>query len=334
MATATQPGDDPTAAPLTKAKPAGFLQILSLGLGLVLLCLILVYALLSLWPGNLKDKTGDELVQVTLFATSISFPASIDAEVLLLVMVTGALGSFIHTATSFSDFVGNQKLSTNWVWWYILRPFIGMALAAVFYVSIRAGLLTGGGQPATINVFGIAAMSGMVGLFAKQATDKLSEVFDTVFRTAHGDGDQQRKDSLESPVPVLRVVDPAAVSPGGTPPTVAVLGSGFTSGSVVKIRDSDRPTVYKSSGELAVTLLAGDVEAGGELEVVVVTPPPGGGRSGTATLRVIDSLSGTQTAAAATGPATAADEILDGCEVAILDATPDEALPAARGGVA
>jgi hypothetical protein len=203
--------------------------------------------------------------------------------VLLLVMVTGALGSFVHTATSFSDFVGNQKLSTNWVWWYILRPFIGMALAAIFYVAIRAGLLTGGGQAATINIFGVAALSGMVGMFAKQATDKLSEVFDTIFKVAPGEGDRQRKDGLVSPIPVPAVV-PAVVLPVAAPVAAPIAAP-----VVAPARPA--PVAKDDSG----------------------TNPAGG-----------------------TNPAAAVvdDDDADGCEVAILEATPDEQLPAARGGVA
>jgi hypothetical protein len=147
-----------TTPPPVEAKPASFGQILALGIGLIFLCLASVYLFLTLWPGSLTGKRGDEILAVTWFGTTLGFNASVDARLLLLVMVTGALGTFAHTATSFTDFVGNQKLSTNWVWWYILRPFIGMALALIFYVSIRAGFLTGGGQPDTINLFGAAAL--------------------------------------------------------------------------------------------------------------------------------------------------------------------------------
>jgi hypothetical protein len=46
-------------------------------------------------------------------------------------------------------------------------------------------------------VYGIAAISGLVGLFSKQATDKLREVFDTAFRVNKG-GDSERADNLDS----------------------------------------------------------------------------------------------------------------------------------------
>jgi hypothetical protein len=39
-------------------------------------------------------------------------------------------------------------------------------------------------------------LGGLVGLFSKQATDKLAEVFETLFRTEPGHGDDTREDSL------------------------------------------------------------------------------------------------------------------------------------------
>jgi hypothetical protein len=83
-------------------------------------------------------------------------------------------------------------------------------------------------------------------MFSKQATDKLSEVFGTLFQTKTGAGDEKRKDSLENG-------KPAETKPGDTKPAVT-------------------PSV--------------------------------------------------------------SDDHVDGCDVPITAATPDEALPPARGGVA
>jgi hypothetical protein len=270
------------------APPASAADIHVLGFALMFLCLLLAYLFISLWPSNLAaSASGDADSVIAWFGTNWTLTTKVDERLLLLVMVTGALGSFVHTATSFSDFVGNQKLSTNWVWWYVLRPFIGMALAAIFYVAIRAGFLSGGGQPNTINLFGLTAVSGMVGMFSKQATDKLSEVFNTLFRTAPGGGDNQRKDALDSAAPVIKLIEPAVLAPGTNPAVVTLRGSGFSASSVVKVRDSDRATVFKDSGEISVTLLPADVSSEGSLDLVVFTPPPGGGRSSAMSLRIV-----------------------------------------------
>jgi len=241
--------EEPAGNALSPGVPATSLQILSLGVGLIILCLLLIYVFVSLWPPELANTAkGSDATQIRWLGTHYAMDTNVEARLLLLVVVTGALGSFVHTATSFGDFVGNQKLSTNWVWWYILRPFIGMALAAVVYAAIRAGFLTGGGTPNTLNLFGVAALSGMVGMFSKQATDKLSEVFNTLFRTAPGGGDVQRNEGLD--IAASRVGAPTIPSPN-LPAAIA----------------------------------------------------------------------------------SAADPDRDGCTVGLLAPTPDEALPAARGGV-
>ena len=322
---------DPTSSQLPEtARPASTSNIGLLGVGLIFICLLLAYLFVSLWIPDLADvNKGSITTTITWFGTNWTLDnITVDERILLLVMVMGALGSFVHTATSFSDFVGNQKLSTNWVWWYVLRPFIGMALAAIFYVAIRAGFLSGGGQPNTINLFGLTAVAGLVGMFSKQATDKLSEVFNTLFRTAPGGGDAQRKDSLDSSNPVIRTLDPAVVALGITPAFVTLRGSGFSATSVVKIGDSDRTTVFKNSGELSVTLLPADVSIEGSLDLIVFTPPPGGGRSSPISLRIATFPANDPGAPVATGKPDA-----DGCAIQVSNPTADEALPAARGGV-
>ena len=65
-----------------------------------------------------------------------------------------------------------------------MRPFIGAFLALVLFFAIKASLLAlGVSTETTINTFTIAAVSALAGMFSKQATNKLSEVFDSVFKS-------------------------------------------------------------------------------------------------------------------------------------------------------
>jgi hypothetical protein len=168
-------------------------------------------------------------------------------------------------------------------------------------------------------------------MFSKQATDKLSEVFNTLFRTAPGGGDDQRKDALDSSAtaPVIKVIEPATLEPGANPAVVTLRGSGFGASSVVKVGDSDRAAVFKD-GELRVTLLPADVASEGSLNLIVINPPPGGGRSAPYALRIAKQPPAeTPVAQAANGDVDGPD----GCAVEVATPTPDAALPAARGGV-
>jgi hypothetical protein len=121
--------------------------------------------------------------EVKLFGAAwLTFQVPLETRYLLIVIISGALGSYIHLATSFADYVGNQRLVGTWIWWYLLRPFIGMALAVLLYFAARGGILTGNASQ-SLNPYGIAAIAGMAGMFSKQATDKLREIFENLFKT-------------------------------------------------------------------------------------------------------------------------------------------------------
>ena len=155
-------------------------RVMAFGIYLIVLNLLLVYVLVKIWPGTVPPAPDD---QVTFLWRGLSFHLFVETRYLLIVAVAGALGSYIHLATSFADFLGNRRLFWSWGWWYVLRPFIGVALAIILYFVVRAGLISGTSDAKTLNAYGVAAIAGMAGMFSKQATDKLREVFENLFRT-------------------------------------------------------------------------------------------------------------------------------------------------------
>lgn len=149
---------------------------------LILLNAILAYLLIKLWPGTLP--LANRSIVSLGWGGRLPVELWIETRYLLIVAIAGAIGSYIHLATSFADFVGNRKLKTSWNIWYLLRPFIGSSLAIVVYFVLRGGLTSGVTEVGSqMSPFGIAAISGMCGLFSKQATDKLQAVFEEAFRT-------------------------------------------------------------------------------------------------------------------------------------------------------
>jgi hypothetical protein len=152
----------------------GWLACALFGCYLIVLLIALVYVLLIIWP---EKQTVDS----AKFLGKWAFNLPPERRYILVVIVAGALGSFVHLATSFADFVGNRRLVRSWMWWYALRPFIGIALALLFYFVFRGGLMTTSSNTSELSVFGIAAMSGLAGMFSKQVTDKLREICDTAF---------------------------------------------------------------------------------------------------------------------------------------------------------
>lgn len=180
-------GDGPGGTPRPSdpmSKPMQFL----VAAYVVAMFVVILYFLIKLWPLSTAPMERTDFLwgPVTL---------PIDIRLILIVAFAGALGAYVHLATSFADYAGNEALAASWVWWYLLRPFIGMALAEVVYLAVRGGILNaaGSGAAAAVSPYGVAAMSALTGLFSKQATDKLREVFETLFRTQQK---VERKDAL------------------------------------------------------------------------------------------------------------------------------------------
>jgi len=100
----------------------------------------------------------------------------------------GALGGCLHWISSLVIFVGNRQLQRSWVLYYPLMPVEGAALAIIFYLLLRAGVLSptmqGGSQSVTagMNIVAIYAFAGLAGIFSRQALQMLGDVFNTVFK--------------------------------------------------------------------------------------------------------------------------------------------------------
>jgi hypothetical protein len=173
-----------------------------IGIYLMVMAVIMAYLLYQLWPNFTADTDGDMMVEKSYHLFGKLYTVADESRWLLIVILAGALGSYVHATTSFVTFVGNRSLVKSWTWWYILRPFIGSSLALIFYFVIRGGFFSASSDATQVNIYGIAAISGMVGMFSKNATDKLKEVFDNLFKTEKGQGDDARADKLEDKNPV------------------------------------------------------------------------------------------------------------------------------------
>lgn len=282
--------------------------IISLGVYLVVLGTILIYFTFIAWPPDVeyargqvtaelaktqtsideaKAKTGSETASAKDFPCDlvilgfVRVPMTYDERVVLMVIVIGALGSYIHVVTSFADYVGNRRFVDSWVLWYILRPFTGAPTAFLFYLIVRAGFFTGSATAADINRFGIGAVAGLAGMFSLKAADKMKEVFDTMFKT-----DEKRTDTLENPVPVVEALKPNSIN-AGKATDVSIDGSGFTQKSTVELDGAVCASEFKSAQELILKVGADRFPKEASVKVVVKNPSPGGGESTPAVLTIM-----------------------------------------------
>lgn len=194
-------------------------------------------------------------------------------ELILAVMLAGGIGSYIHGVNSFVTYVGNRSFVNSWMPWYVLRPFMGIGMAVIFYVVVRGGVLVMSGGVSAVDPYAMMTVAALAGMFSKQASDKLAEVFDTLFRSR---ADDERGDKLEKPEVKLVSINPAQVAAGSGDVVITATGTGFAADSVVKFDKADRTATFKSATELTFSLTAADLATAGEHGVTVFTPAGGG----------------------------------------------------------
>lgn len=277
---------------------------------------------------NQQSKVTNEIVTIPMSLPFGYCPeTTFDERLLLLVIIVGMLGAFVHGATSLADYLGNNAFNKNWTWFYLLRPGIGMALALVFYFAIRGGFLSTTGGAKDINPYGIAALAGMVGMFSKQATDKLGEIFTTLFRSG---GDDRRADSLNGSAARTLTLDPPSAVAGGDAFTLNVNGTGFVNGATINVNDKSLTTTFVSATQLRAQVAKDTIANAGTLKVTVINPDQ------TKTGPVDFVVAGTSDAASGEKPVAGEGgdpDLIDGCDVDMKADTPDEDLPITEGGV-
>lgn len=284
--------------------PAPAWLVAAMGTSFLIIILLLVYSLAVVWPTPVTvagtpaspsvSQTNPPSVPVlaphlwepTVDWFTLHRPISDELRLLLIVIIAAGLGSYIHAATSFASYVGNRRMQASWVWWYILRGPIGIALALTFYTVFRGGLLSSGAVGTDVSPFGVAALASMVGLFSKQATDKLRETADNLFRTVPGEGDDARGGKLKPQNPVIDSITPPDVPQGAANVALHLKGKNFSKGAVVQVNGAERPTDFVSDTALVAHLDPADTAAAGTLTVTVKGPPPANRQSDSATFKV------------------------------------------------
>ncbi len=107
-------------------------------------------------------------------------PAAMECVVSALVAAAAALGATIHVFTSIADFAGRRQLGRQWLWWYILRPFIAAALGLLVYFGVRAMWIPK--LETAAHLYGVLVVALLAGTFSKQTIRWLSELYDAAFR--------------------------------------------------------------------------------------------------------------------------------------------------------
>lgn len=164
--------------PAHKKAPFYLPFILVLGLGLYLWALIVaLYPDTLLAPGNLLDN--------------LKKPENAGLIEPIVAFLAAGIGSTIATFNAYLRHnCEHQNFNHTYVPWYFLRPLMGSLLGLVFYWLIKGGIFSispidAEGKPLsfTLDKSNLAGLAALVGLFSRQAIQKLREIFHTVFVT-------------------------------------------------------------------------------------------------------------------------------------------------------
>lgn len=102
-------------------------------------------------------------------------------------MFGAGIGSSVATILGYLEHASEKKdFDIAYVPWYIARPIMGMLLGLIFYFLLRDGLLavvTNKSTPESLSEAGLTGVGALVGLFSKEAIEKLRELFNTLFST-------------------------------------------------------------------------------------------------------------------------------------------------------
>jgi hypothetical protein len=104
----------------------------------------------------------------------------------LVTMFAAGVGSMITTILGYLRHASvEQDFDPAFAPWYVARPIMGVLLGVIFYFVLKGGLLATIPDVSMreVNEFGLAGLGGLVGLFSKNAIEKLREIFNVLFRT-------------------------------------------------------------------------------------------------------------------------------------------------------
>jgi hypothetical protein len=94
--------------------------------------------------------------------------------------------------------------------------------------------------------------------------------------------------ATNNPVPTLTALQPASATAGGAAFTLALTGTNFINGSVVKWNSAALTTTFGSATLLTAAVPASDIATSGTASVTVFNPTPGGGTSNALTFSIGD----------------------------------------------
>jgi len=115
--------------------------------------------------------------------------------------------------------------------------------------------------------------------------------------------------AVENPLPTIAGINPSTAVVGSAATNVNVAGTGFMSGTVVRVNGTARSTTFTSAILATVSLTMEDLATVGSLAVTAFNPTPGGGTSSAATFSVVNPAPGAITISPSTVTSGGTDKL-------------------------
>ncbi len=163
----------------SESQPVGLIGSSLTAAFLILLSIILVVFLVQCWPSS-ETPTNTSTPSRAGFLLW-EFLISFEARLILIVVLTGALGGQVRAFRSLAWYTGNRKLKKSWLLQYILSPFVGATLAIVTYFVIRGGFISAGSTVQQSSVYVYAGIASIVGIASEPVALKLKQVAESLF---------------------------------------------------------------------------------------------------------------------------------------------------------
>jgi hypothetical protein len=195
----------------------GVIGIVIISCVLFAITFLAAYTLIQLWPE--PPEPGDTGSQSTSRWLSWQGDISNETRLFVIVVSAGGLGGLAHAVRSLYWYVGNRNLRSSWILMYLCLPATGAGIALLTYLLLRGGFTTSIGDSTNINPYGVAAISALAGLFAREAIEKLKVVFTTLLAPA-----EKGKDSLYA-----ATIDSLVPKEGSVGDRIAIHGVGLSS---------------------------------------------------------------------------------------------------------
>lgn len=146
----------------------------------IVLGLLSIYMILSVWP-DAVPITQNRTIHLVLDLLVLNLNAEL--TLLFVVVFSGIIGAFVHSIASIAVHRSLKDLGNEWTVWYATRPYVGAGLALSLYFLLRAGFFSFGADPSAINIYGVAGISTIAGMFTNQTTEKLRDMASTLLKS-------------------------------------------------------------------------------------------------------------------------------------------------------